>query len=398
MSSTTHDDDPALGQASDDGPADSDAKGTPSPSVLVYHEPTLMKALDLELLESRSVRVHTFTTGRQAIHAATYQAPCLCLTPLELPDMDGKALAARLLEIYGPDHVTIIALVKAKSPEEAPVNPERFAGLALLPAQPEEIRALMDRYVGIRLRQAERFPVRVRVLANEYPGTTMDLSVTGLLIRTSHPLKPGDKTELKFALPGSTDRMSITGRVVRVEPKRFGLGVVAVRFESISPQDEKRLQEYLTSLSGRRTFWWRVDTEGETMLVLLGGALRKADDLMDLTADISGRIRLDLRDLKKIEPSCIDSWQKWLESLPSDPGPVEVEAMHFDLALQAAQDPRLCSNIKILSIMMPHACESCGSTAFHPVSRVGPAASYPCSRCGALLVCDEEMPRLSDLV
>ena len=373
--------------------------GWKPPLVLLFEEPSVTEAMDLDLLRNRGVRVKRFSSGRQALTLAGDRAPRLCLVPMELPDMQARELAARLGELFGPEHVSVVALLREGTAEDGPVDPAWFAASALLPARVRAMQVLMDRFVGVRLRRAERFPIRVGVLADEVPGTTLDLSTTGVKIRTDRPLDVGSRVELKFSLPGSADPVAAAGRVVRVDTRTWApKAAVAIQFESLGSGETRRLEDYIASLMEGRTFRWHVEEpeggQGGSVAVL-SGSLRRTDDLQDLAAELTGPVRLNLGRLKKIERNCLDDWQAWLKRLNEEKGPLVIDRIHFDLALHAASDRRFLAGFAVRTVQVPHVCDQCGAAEHLPVTIGDPTSEYPCSRCGGVMTADEEIPPLA---
>lgn len=377
------------------------------PLVLLFEEPSVTEALDLDLLQNRGVRVKRFSSGRQALTLAGDRAPRLCLVPMELPDMQARELAARLGELFGPEHVSVVALLREGTAEDGPVDPAWFAASALLPARVRAMQVLMDRFVGVRLRRAERFPIRVGVFADEVPGTTLDLSTTGVKIRADRPLDVGSRVELKFSLPGSAESVTAAGRVVRVDTRTWApQAAVAIQFESLGPGETRRLEDYISSLIGGRTFRWHVEEQEEQeekrdreepqkgSVAVLIGSLRRTDDLQDLAVELSGPVRLDLGRLKKIEWKCLDDWQAWLTRLDAENGPLTIDQIHFDLALQSTTDRRVLAGFTVRTVQVPHVCENCGAAEPRPVNVGNAAPEPPCSRCGGVMTADEEIPPL----
>lgn len=100
-------------------------------------------------------------------------------------------------------------------------------------------------------RDAARIPVaisvhyRYRMDAEFFCGQALDLSSTGLLIRSEAPAEPGDALCLALHLPGDPLPVEAEGIVARAHPRDDGSGAhqyeMGVRFVSIEASDRLRL-------------------------------------------------------------------------------------------------------------------------------------------------------------
>jgi CheY-like chemotaxis protein len=367
--------------------------------VLAFDHKALVRALGPEVLRQRGIEILTFKTGREAIELAAVSPPSLCLVPLTLPDMESRTLASRLHEMHGPEAVSVVALLERDTPDPGPLDPRFFAGTAHLPLEPKEFNVLMGRLLGVHLRQAERFPIRVRVFSKEYMGTTIDLSSTGMLVKTDEALEPGTSVEIQFALPGSAQRMGVTARVIRVDKQSNGaVDGVAFRFDPLSYTDKRRLEDYIESLVSGRTFAWHLEEGKQRTTAVLVGRLKDPEDLLELSTQIHRPVDLNLSRLKRIEKPCIEPWVGWLRGLGQIEHPVNVSAAAYTLAQQGAQDPRIFTGCQVEKIAVAHVCEACGNetevlVALRKAKKDAPQ-TIPCPRCGGTLTPDDPIPEL----
>jgi len=89
---------------------------------------------------------------------------------------------------------------------------------------------LVERRRGVRfpIDQPVRYKVISRQSAESGCGRTVNLSSTGVLITTEHPLVPGERVELAVAWPARLDhklalKLVACGRVVRVSDGRAAI-------------------------------------------------------------------------------------------------------------------------------------------------------------------------------
>jgi DNA-binding response OmpR family regulator len=105
------------------------------------------------------------------------------------------------------------------------------------------------RLIHVPLRRATRFEVNVRIesgfaVAGEaLPVTALNLSVTGMLLESPHPLHVGDDVRFAFSLPGDSEVISGTGMVVRQASSANQFGVELTQVEGDGRLRIKRFVE-----------------------------------------------------------------------------------------------------------------------------------------------------------
>jgi hypothetical protein len=77
----------------------------------------------------------------------------------------------------------------------------------------------------LQRRCAARYPVQLPVVASatgagRIEATITDLSVGGMALESEQTLQPGAQVSLGFRLPGTTDMIHISGKVVNTDGKR----------------------------------------------------------------------------------------------------------------------------------------------------------------------------------
>ena len=367
--------------------------------VLAYESKELIRALRPEVLTKRGAVLRLFATGKQALDRAAETEPDILFTPMELPDMSGAALADRIHALYGKERVPAVAVFHSDDPSASePLRPPFRASL-VLPADEKTVSILLARLMGLRLREAERFPIRVRVFTDEYVGTTVDLSATGMLVRTTKEMPVGQSVDLKFALPGSPRRIQVPARVVRVDKETFRPQVgVALSFEPVSFPLRKEIESYIASLVAGRTFHWTIHVDDDGAVLELSGRLTEPRDLLELSEHLSGPVRLDLAKLIKIHPRCENVWKHWLRGLNTGEG-IPVRVVSFELARQIQEKPELFEGLKIEAVGLPYVCDQCGLETELPVPVSQQPQTKVCPECGGPLEPDEEMLQLpADLI
>jgi uncharacterized protein (TIGR02266 family) len=95
-----------------------------------------------------------------------------------------------------------------------------------------ETRAAVER------RRTERAPVVVRIeyatVDALFSDFTRNINEGGIFVETDEPIPLDEKVELKLRLPGSSELVHATGRVVRVEQtSATSAGGIAIEFEQL---------------------------------------------------------------------------------------------------------------------------------------------------------------------
>jgi PilZ domain len=86
--------------------------------------------------------------------------------------------------------------------------------------------AWIEELLHVPRRREARVPVSIAVWSHTAPGsdpgrgTSVNISVKGMLLETSEPLDVGAKLDLTFTLPGSVGPVRAVGQVVREDPGR----------------------------------------------------------------------------------------------------------------------------------------------------------------------------------
>ena len=365
--------------------------------ILCPNDKDILAALEPRILHRRGIKVHPFVEGKEALELAREIPPSLCITRQSMEDMEARDLAARLHEMHGEEFLPLVLLIGENESDPGPLDPRYFAGSLPLPPDAKTLSVLLGKLMGVHLREAERFPIRVRVFSDEYVGTTLDLSSKGMLVRTDKAMEPSSTVEIRFALPGSSRRLAVEAQVVRSDKKLLAPDVaVAFRFTPLPFSQRQHLESYISSLVSGRTFGWDKSINGDRTYLRLSGRLRNSDDLLELAAETVGPVELNLTDLKKIDPSCFDTWRGWLRGLCQIERPVSISSVSYTLGQQFSRDPALFEGASVRSVAAAHVCEECEAERIFPVPVTSDARppSHECPVCGGQMSLDEPIPDL----
>jgi hypothetical protein len=97
-------------------------------------------------------------------------------------------------------------------------------------------------------RKFRRVPIAAHIQGEAgdvpYVAEARNISVGGMLIRTAQTLREGQPIRLRFELPGTSTRLSVTGVVQHVSPEAY----MGIRFTELSPLDFKLIADYVDAV------------------------------------------------------------------------------------------------------------------------------------------------------
>jgi type IV pilus assembly protein PilZ len=99
-------------------------------------------------------------------------------------------------------------------------------------------RSQSETRAAVERRRTERAPVVVRIeyatVDALFSDFTRNINEGGIFVETDEPIPLDEKVELKLRLPGSSELVHATGRVVRIEPTTpTSPGGIAIEFEQL---------------------------------------------------------------------------------------------------------------------------------------------------------------------
>ena len=202
-------------------------------ALLVAPEP-----LDSELADTvlwrRNVERYTATSVADVRRLVSGGRPDIIVVDERLPN--AANVVAQLREDPLTRTVSIVVLARGDfDPSEvAFLEAGANAILRLPPGSDWDDRLV--RLIHVPTRRAARIEVNVRidsgfaVAGESIPVTALNLSVTGMLVASPHPLHVGDDVLFAFSLPGDSHVISGTGTIVRQAnaPNQYGLELTQV--------------------------------------------------------------------------------------------------------------------------------------------------------------------------
>lgn len=223
----------------------------PNRILIVDDNPTVCELIQ-EVLSSAEMESCTLTDSGQAAVRVTQERFDAVFLDVRMPAPDGIELT-RQIRATGLNRRTPIVIITGE--EDNTVLKRAFeAGASFFLFKPIDRHRILRliRVTEGSIRQEARRYQRVKatcLVSIEYGqdllnGTTLDLSLSGILVRAPSLLPVGSAVHVSLALKSGTPPLRVTARVVRVsEDNCMGLQI-----ENAGPEETKRLQEFILPL------------------------------------------------------------------------------------------------------------------------------------------------------
>jgi CheY-like chemotaxis protein len=188
--------------------------------------------LETTFLRRADCRILTATTGLEAIKVARESCPDLVLLDVEMPLMNGIE-AARIFKAT-PSLAKIPLVVISSTTRREEALAAGACEFVQKPIDENQFLSLVMRHVPLKVRLEKRrtlaTPCRCERDGSFFDGTVLDLSATGLFLKSKVSLGVGDPVTVTFTLPEAGNDRSIEAQalVVRSTPHGFGLGFTAL--------------------------------------------------------------------------------------------------------------------------------------------------------------------------
>ncbi len=220
--------------------------------VLVVEDDPIVCAFIQEVLSSAEMEAHALTDSTQAAGRLKEEKFDAVFLDVRMPPPDGIELA-RQMRASGLNRTTPIVMITGE--EDRGVMTRAFeAGANFFLFKPVD-RTRLLRLVGVTQgliqRERRRFrrvkvscKVSIEAKQDRLNGTTLDLSLGGMLVQASRVLPVGSLVHVSLELSPATSPVRAAARVVRV----VGDDCMGLQFENAGTAESERLQEFLLPL------------------------------------------------------------------------------------------------------------------------------------------------------
>lgn len=200
------------------------------------------------LLDRRDFHVVQAPTADLALRLHRQEPVNLIVSDLDLPEMGGDLLCAKIRENTDSCQVSII-LICHNTPDEKARAARSSANACLFKPFPAQVLLdQVEKLLAVSVRKGYRVLLRARVQGAQDEAvffcTSKDISSTGLLIESDRALLNGDKLNCSFYLPGS-EHISANAEVVRKVSAADGKIAYGVRFDAISAEHQRAIDSFI---------------------------------------------------------------------------------------------------------------------------------------------------------
>ena len=220
--------------------------------VLVVDDDPLTCELICEILRSTGMEANSVTDSAEAADRLGREKYHAVFLDMRMPPPDGVELT-RQIRASRVNASTVIVMITGE--EDRTVMQRAFAAgvevFLFKPVERNKLLRLIRIAAGPIERERRRFTrvrLRCRVSmesgSDRLEGTTLDLSLGGVLVQSQRALPPGTRIQVSLELEAGQTPVHSAARVVRT----VGADCMGVQYENLGAPESKRLQEFLLPL------------------------------------------------------------------------------------------------------------------------------------------------------
>lgn len=213
-------------------------------------EPRVLAALE-DILARNELEFHQVANGEACLILAATTPYDIVLAQLPLFDMSAPALLTSLLAPGAPSsNAQVLFLASGGQASAAAALGQGRHSQVTIASSTEEFRLRLTQMLGVALRASARVLVNLHVGLEESRSThvyeTENLSRSGMLLRTAHPLAIGTQFAFDICLPEPDAALQGRGSVVRhTEPNHERILGMGVRIDGLDGGAEDSLDSFV---------------------------------------------------------------------------------------------------------------------------------------------------------
>ncbi len=223
----------------------------PNKILIVEDDPALCDFIR-EVLSSAEMEAHAETDTTHAATRLKEEKFDAVFLDVQMPPPDGIELT-RQMRVSGLNRTTPVVIITGA--EDRGLMTRAFqAGANFFLYKPVDRTRLLQLIrvtQGSIERERRRFrrvkircKVSIKLNQDRLDGTTLDLSLNGMLVQAARVLPVGSVVQVRLELPPTTPPMRAAARVVRL----VGDDCMGLQLESVGMAESERLQEFLIPL------------------------------------------------------------------------------------------------------------------------------------------------------
>jgi len=204
------------------------------------HEKDMLARSDLKLFIASS--------GIAALELHKTEKADLIIIGLDMPDIKGEAFCERLRRDDQLKKVSVMILCGNMKSEIERASLCGANAFVTTPIQAIEFFSKVSRLINVQSRGSYRVLVKVSVLGNSdaesFFCSSINISITGMLIEAAKPLSKGDLILCSFFLPGRNN-ITTEAEVVRIVNRDSGPTQYGIRFAGMDNKCRSALEEFV---------------------------------------------------------------------------------------------------------------------------------------------------------
>jgi CheY-like chemotaxis protein len=365
--------------------------------VLTSNNTAIFRELRSPSFQALQLQHSVVTTGTEALDKARADHPTLIILDVDLPELSGTEVCARLKGDPDTKDIRVI-LVVTGSPTPSELERLTDSGcddIMTIPVPADDLYSHAARLLSLPVRQ--RSHVRVQVLMPEgsrtpvLRGEATKIALDAVEIAVESHVDLNTDVRLRLARAGAGQALLLKGKVIACDENRQDhTRTLRVKLVGLRPEDEKVLADLAL---------WEVVDRGGALQVTLRGDITERTEFTSLRAQLPARdITFDMSGVRYMNSTGIRKWVEFLESLEAGVAYNFVRCS-TGFILQLSLVDRAAGRGKVLSFMAPYRCEVCDRETEHLLKTadmiIRPGKSLPepprfdCGVCGEPLELDE---------
>jgi DNA-binding response OmpR family regulator len=193
--------------------------------VIIAEDLHVLLQEEQSFLSRADVRIRTVNANRGALELHRVEPADLIIAHLDAGELSGEELCRQIRDDAGLRSVSILLVCGTGDAEIARCMNCSANAYVSMPAPPAVLLQEAHRLLNIAPRKTCRLLVKIRVdgkvRGRRFTGTIENISIAGMLFRSSDVLLEGDTIQCSFSLSGSR-QVTVPGEVVRVLPGGAG--------------------------------------------------------------------------------------------------------------------------------------------------------------------------------
>ncbi len=201
------------------------------------------------ILDRDDLCVFTAATAEEGLRIHREEKVNLLITALDLPDMEGDELCARLRRNLALRKVSVVRVCRDVPAEIRRAETCGANGRLVKPVTPELLDDCLENLLAVPPRRDCRVLVRVQVYGERSATlfcTSRNISVAGLMMESDDFLAVGDRISCIFFLPGQ-NQVTAVGEVVRATRTSRIMHQYGIRFISLYPHVRMEIEKFIAA-------------------------------------------------------------------------------------------------------------------------------------------------------